>query len=184
VLACLLGGPLTSCSSGSDQPTSAPQASATTPAPAPAVRTHVRYGAVTGRLPHAARHRLAARVTRVVDAWTAAAYLDGPYPRRHFDRAFPGFTPGARKQANRDRRLMSNQDIGGRIDGVVARRRGVVLDVLAVRKHAVGVTARVYLRFRTTGHLKRDVRVQGRLYLTPTPAGWRVFGYDMTKGSV
>jgi hypothetical protein len=59
-----------------------------------------------------------------------------------------------------------------------------VLDVLAVRKHAVGVTARVYLRFRTTGHLKRDVRVQGRLYLTPTPAGWRVFGYDMTKGSV
>jgi hypothetical protein len=144
----------------------------------------VRYGAVTGRLPHAARQRLAARITRVVDAWTAAAYLDGPYPRRHFGRAFPGFSLGARKQAHRDRRLMSNQDIGGRIDGVVARRRGIVLDALAGRKHAVGVTALVYLRFHTTGRLKRDVRVQGRLYLTPTTHGWQVFGYDMTKGAV
>jgi hypothetical protein len=184
LLACLLGGPVAACSKDAPASAPAPQSSPTASATAPPVRTHVRYGVVTGRLPHAARQLLSDRIRRVVDGWTAAAYLDGPYPRRQFGRAFPGFTLGARQEAHHDRRLMSNQDIGRRIDGVVARRRGIVIDVLAVRKHAVGVTARVYLRFRTTGHLRRDVRVQGRLYLTPSPDGWKVFGYDMSKGAV
>ena len=182
VLGCLLGGLLAACSSRSGDSAPAPQP--TTSAARPLLTTHVRYGVVTGRLPHAARQRLADRVRRVVEGWTAAAYLDGPYPRRTVDGAFPGFTSGARERALRDRRLMSNQDIAGRIDGVVPRRQGIVLDALAVRAHAVGVTARVYLRFHTTGHLARDVRVKGRLFLTPTAHGWQVFGYDMTKGAV
>jgi hypothetical protein len=182
VLSCLLVVPLTSCSDGSDD--TAPTSRSSRTAARPPLQTHVRYGVVTGRLPHPARQRLAARISRVMEGWTAAAYLDGPYPRRRFDRAFPGFTPGARDEAQADRRLMSNVDIAGRIDGVVPRRQGLVLDVLAVRQHPVGATARVYLRFRTTGHLERDVRVQGRVYLTPTRHGWKVFGYDMTKGAV
>ena len=179
----LLTGLLAACSSGSDDSAPTPRPSATV-ASRPPLKTHLRYGAVTGRLPHAARQRVARHLGRVVEGWTAAAYLDGPYPRRSFARAFPGFTPGARADAQHDRRLMSNQDLGGRISGVVPRRQGIVLDVLAVRKHAVGATARVYLRFRTTGHVKRDVRVKGRLFLTPTKNGWKVFGYDMTKGAV
>ena len=184
LLACLLGGLLAACSNDSPDVAPAERPSATTAAPRPVLRTHLRYGAVTGRLPRAVRQRVADRVRRVVEGWTAAAYLDGRYPRRRLEHPFPGFTHGAKEEAQHDRWLMSNQDIARRIDGVVPRRRGIVLDVLAVREHAVGVTARVYLRFRTTGHIRRDVRVQGRLYLTPTRDGWKVFGYDMTKGAV
>jgi hypothetical protein len=150
----------------------------------PAVETVVRLGRVTGRLPAEARTRLARQVGSVVDGWVKAAYLAGDYPRRGFSDSWPGFTAGAQALARRDRALMSNQDIGERIDDVRARRSQVRLDVLAVRQHAVGVTARVVLGFRTTGTLERDVRVRGRLYLTHTGRGWQVFGYDVTKGAV
>jgi hypothetical protein len=78
---------------------------------------------------------------------------------------------------------MSNADVGERIEGVEAKRRRVAVDVLAVKQRPVAVTARVLLGFRTTGDVERTVRVQGRLYLTRGGDGWRVFGYDMTKGS-
>lgn len=174
------------CSGGDDEPeppgsagSSAPAASA-----APAVETVVAFGRVTGNLPREARDRLADQVVAVVDGWTSAAYLEGDYPRRDFADSWPGFTPGARDEAHRDRALMSNEDIGERIDGVVLRRSRVLLDVLAVRKRPVGVTARVLLGFRTTGELERVVRVEGQLYLTHTERGWRVFGYDITKGAI
>jgi hypothetical protein len=172
------------CSGGDDDPDdpdagpSAPGASS-----APAVETVVTFGRITGTLPKEGRDRLADQIGEVVDGWTDAAYLAGDYPRRDFADAWPGFTPGAQEEARRDRALMSNEDIGERIDGVEARRSRVRLDVLAVRKHAVGVTAHVALSFRTTGDLARDVTVQGRLYLTHTERGWRVFGYDVTKGA-
>ncbi len=54
--------------------------------------------------------------------------------------------------------------------------------MLAVKGHAAGATARVVLRFRTDGEVQRKVEVRGRLFLTPTPDGWRIFGYDVTKG--
>ncbi|MGB0100273.1 MAG: hypothetical protein WBP61_08330 [Nocardioides sp.] len=148
------------------------------------VDTKVSFGQVSGRLDREARQRLAKQVGSVVDDWTAAAYLGGDYPRRAFADSWPGFTAGAATQARRDRALMSNQDIGDRIDGVVPRRSVVVLDVLAVQGRPAGVTARMSLGFRTTGEVSRTVRVQGRLMLTRTDRGWRVFGYDVTKGAV
>jgi hypothetical protein len=126
---------------------------------------------------------LAHEVREVVDRWTDAAYL-GDYPRRDFSRAFPGFTRGAATLAHRDQRLMSNEAIGRRIDGVRATARKVRIDALAVHQRAVGVTAHVFLAFRTTGHLERRYRVAARLYLTRTDSGWKVFGYDATKGAV
>ncbi len=172
------------CSGDSDDGPEPPAAVPSGSPSRPEVRTEVTFGKVTGTLPRAARHRLADRVGEVVDGWAEAAYLGGRYPRRDFSDSWPGFTAGAKDEAHRDRALMSNEDIGRRIDGVEPRRSQVQIDVLAVRRHAVAVTARVLLRFRTSGDLERDVRVQGRLYLTPTPQGWRVFGYDMTKGAV
>jgi hypothetical protein len=147
----------------------------------PAVETSVAFGRVTGRLPRPARERLGSQVHDVVDRWTRAAYLGGDYPRRDFSDSWPGFTAGAAEQARQDRELMSNQDIGERVDEVDARRSRVRIDVLAVRKRPVGVTARVLLAFRTRGDLERVVRVQGRLYLTRTGRGWQVFGYDISK---
>jgi hypothetical protein len=176
----------TACS-GDDDPAGVddPAWGSTTGSPeAPAVETVVTFGRVTGSLPREARQRVSGEVRDVVDGWTQAAYLGGDYPRRDFSDSWPGFTAGAKERAHEDRALMSNEDIGDRIDGVEPRRSGVRLDVLAVGEHAVGVTARVLLTFRTTGSVARDVRVQGRLYLSHTERGWQVFGYDVTKGTV
>lgn len=148
------------------------------------VATRVSVGQVSGRMSRQVRQRLERQVVAVVDGWTEAAYLGGDYPRRAFADAWPGFTRGARDQARRDRALMSNQDIGDRIDGVRPRRSVVVVDVLAPGGRPAAVTARMSLRFATTGDLERTVRVQGRLFLTRVDGVWKVFGYDVTKGAV
>lgn len=184
VVALVLALTAGACSGGDDEPVDQPESKPAGPGAVSKVETVVTIGRITGSLPREARDRLADHVGAVVDGWTEAAYLGGDYPRRDFASSWPGFTAGARQQAHRDRALMSNEDIGERIDTVEARRSRVRIDVLAVRKRAVGVTARVLLGFRTTGKVERDIRVQGRLYLTRTDRGWRVFGYDMTKGAL
>lgn len=165
-----------------DEPAAAPSSSAT-PA-VPPVETKVLVGKLTGRLPKAERDKVVTEVGAVVDGWAQAAYVGGDYPRRDFSDSWPGFTAVARKLAKQDQALMSNQDLGNRIDGVELKRGRVVLDVLAVEQLARAVTARVLLEFRTTGSVEKRVRVQGRLYLTHADDGWQVFGYDMTKGTV
>lgn len=169
--------------SDSDPGDPAAVASSATPTEAP-VETQVSFGEVTGHLPAAARDELASEVTAIVDGWTQAAYLGGEYPRRDFSDAWPGFTAGAREDAHGDRALTSNEDIGDRIDGVDPHKSVVKIDVLAVRQRPVGVTARVYLGFATTGDVESQVRVKARLFLTRTDEGWQVFGYDVTKGTV
>jgi hypothetical protein len=167
------------CSGDEDEPReSAPTPSAT---PAPTVETQVSVGEVTGKLSRAKRAQVTRKVSQVVDGWMGAAYLSGDYPRTNFRNSWPGFTPGARAQAQHDRALMSNQALGRRIDGVQPQRREVRIDVLAARQRPVGVTAHVALRFKTTGKVERGYRISGRLYLTHTDNGWRIFGYDISK---
>lgn len=144
------------------------------------VATSVHIARLTGRLPVAKRRTLTAAVQKTIDGWWDAAYL-GDYPRTSF--SWPGFTRGARAQAQHDAALTSNKPVGSTIDGVTPKRRDVRLDVLAVKRRPVGVTARIALRFATTGDDPQDVAVRGQVYLTPTKSGWRVFGYDLTKGS-
>ena len=181
-----LGLGVGACSGGDDPGDPAAESPGATPRePAErTVETLVSFGEVTGRMDRPTRQRLQQQVQAVVDGWTEAAYLGGDYPRRAFADAWPGFTRGAQDQARRDRALMSNQDIGDRIDGVSPRLSVLVLDVLAAQGRPVGVTARVRLGFRTTGDLERTVRVTGRLFLTRTDGQWKVFGYDVTKGAV
>lgn len=171
------------CSGDDDEPEPRSAGSSSATAPAEVVTT-VTYGTITGRLPKPKRVRLVGQMEKVVDGWIDAAYVGGDYPRTRFADSWPGFTAGARQQAAHDAGLMSNKDIGAGIDGVVAKRRIVKLDVLAVKHRAVGVTARVVVRFATTGSKPRDIRVAGRLYLTRGKQGWKVFGYDMTKSQV
>lgn len=171
--------------SGSDDAPDEPDAAPSSATPTvPPVETTVLVGALTGRLPKAERAKVVDEVGAVVDGWTQAAYVGGDYPRRDFADSWPGFTAGARALAQKDRALMSNQDLGDRIDGVEVKRSRVVLDVLSTQQLARAVTARVLLEFRTTGSVEKRVRVQGRLYLTHEDGGWQVFGYDMTKGAV
>jgi hypothetical protein len=164
-------------------PQPAPGSSASPTSAQEPVVTKTTIGSVTGRLSPQDRRHVVAEAGEVVDRWFDAAYVGGSYPRRDFDDAFPLFTVGARDQARGDQALMSNQDIGRRIDAVTATRRNVRVDVLAARGRAVGMTARFVLDFATSGKLERELEVRGRLLLTHTDAGWKVFGYDVTKGA-
>lgn len=147
------------------------------------VPTTVTIGEVTGRLPAERRKGLKRAVGRVVDGWLDAAYVGGDFPRSGgFRQAFPGFSSGAKDEARRDLRLMTNAAVAGRISAVDVRRRELRLDVLAVRGRPVAVTGRVLLVFDTRGKVQRRDRVQGRLYLTWRNDGWQVFGYDVSRG--
>ena len=147
------------------------------------VETRTRFHRVHGRLPVARRKAVRRQVTAVVERWWDAAYLGGDYPRMDFRDAFPGFTRGARERARRDVRLMSNRDVGSRVDAVAADRRLLRLDVLAVDRRARAVTARFVLRFATTGERTGTTAVRGRLFLTRRHGPWRVFGYDVLMGA-
>lgn len=146
------------------------------------IETVTTVGRVVGRLPRRDLKRLEEKVTGLVQRWFNAAFVGGDYPRSNFRTAFPGFTAGARAEARRDQKLLTNRGLGSRIDGVTPTASRIRLDVLAVHRRAVGATARFLLKFRTEGDVKRKVRVQGRLMLTRDRAGWRIFGYDVAKG--
>lgn len=161
-----------------DQPSAA---SGTAELAASPVQTKVRLGHVVGRLPLERRKPVRRQVAAVVDGWWDAAYLGGTYPRKVFPSAFPGFTKGAAARARRNKRVMSNQGVGARIESVVPLKRDLTLDVVAVDRGARSVTARFVLRFRTTGQKAGVTVVRGRLFLTRRGGSWRVFGYDVSR---
>jgi hypothetical protein len=182
--ALLLTLSLSACSGDSSDPSADPSGdpSSSEATDAPPLETTATLGKVTGKLPKGKRSKVRKQVGRAVDAWFEAAYVGGDYPRNDFAASWPGFTTGAKSDARSDKALMSNQDIGSQISSVEPTARKVTVDVVAVRGRAVGTTARVVLKFRTDGDVQRQVQVRGRLFLTPTPEGWRIFGYDVTKG--
>jgi hypothetical protein len=171
----------TACS-GDDEPPASTSSSAA-PSEPPPLETTAKLGKISGRLGKVVGRRTLTEVTALVDGWIDAAYLGGDYPRKGFRDAFPGFTPGATREARRDVKLLSNADIGQRIDAATAKVRRVVVDVLGVRGAPRGATARVRLVFVTEGSLQRRVTVTGRLALTPGAQGWQIFAYDVAKGS-
>jgi hypothetical protein len=145
------------------------------------IETTTTLGQVVGRLPKQDQKRLAGAIEPVVQRWFNAAYVGGDYPRKDFRDAFPGFTAGAREAARHDLALMSNDRIGTRISGVTPKASRIRLDILAVRKKAVAVTARFRLAFKTQGDLQRRYGVHGRLLLTRSHPGWRIFAYHVAK---
>jgi hypothetical protein len=196
VLAGLLAVALTATGCSADRPvhraaTVSHDTGTTTSASGPApVTTQAAVATVVGRLPGPRRRAVRRQVTAVLDRWWDAAYVGGDYPRTDFG-GFPGFTPGASRRARFDRDLTSNADIGARVDSLTPLMRKARLDVLAVGRRARTVTARFDLRMRvvladegTAEPATRTRRLQahGRVFLTHRPAGWRIFGYDVTKG--
>jgi hypothetical protein len=147
------------------------------------VPTQTRIHRVHGRLPDARRKVVRRQVGAVVDRWWDASYLGGAYPRSSVPDAFPGFTAAAQRRARHDKALLTNQALGPRIDAVTPRRREVALDILATDKQARAVTAHFVLRFDTAGPKDVTTTVRGRLFLTRQRGAWRIFGYDVAKGS-
>lgn len=183
--AVLVLGVLAAGGCSADEPESAapsdPASESQAPA-RPALRTDAALGVVSGRLDKQARPRLTRKVKAVVDDWLDAAYVGGDYPRTDFDGAFPHFSSGARREAVRDAGLMSNAEIGDRIDSVRATKRRLRVDVLAVDRRAVGLTARFVLEMRLRGEVQRKERVAGSLFLSFRSGEWKVFGYDVNRG--
>lgn len=150
----------------------------------PELTTSVTVRTVTGVLSTEAREHVRDRVVEAVDAWIDAAYVGGEYPRSDFDDAFPSFTPGAAARAEGDLDLMTNAGVGEQVDEVTARLREVKLDVLAHEGRPAAVTATFRLGLGLRGEIERTDRVRGRLLLTYTPGGWKIFGYDVERGEV
>ena len=187
VLALLVALVATACSSASE-PSASPERLSRNDAQAslashPPVPTVTKIHRVHGRLPDARRKAVRKQVGAVVDRWWDAAFLGGAYPRSTFSSAFPGFTPGAEARARADKALLTNQTRGPHVDSVTATRRSVSLDILATGRRARTVTAQFVLKFDSTGDKAGRTTVRGRLFLTRQRGGWRVFGYDVAKGS-
>lgn len=180
----LLLGSLVGCSGGDDEKVDdpAPPAEEQT---APALATTAKIGEVAGALPRPARRQARDRVVAVVDDWIDAAHVGGEWPRTIGDEAYAGFTPGATKLARKQSALTSAAEISEQVEAVTARRRVVRVDLVGARGRAVGATARVVLTYETEPATEGDqtatVRVRGRLMLTRTEQGWKVFGYDLTE---
>ena len=175
---------LGACSSdgGSDPDGSEPSPESTEAAPG--IPTKSTIGFVKGKLQRDRRKQLRLRVTKAVDAWIDAAYVAGDYPRSDFSDAFKVFSKGAATLAKRDKGLMSNAEVGDRVDSVTAKARRLRIDVLADRGKAAGVTARVVILLALDGEVRRTDRIAGRLFLGYSGTGWQVFGYDVKRGRV
>ncbi len=174
------------CSADSSEPAGAGDGpsgdSSSEAAETPPMETTSTLGKVTGKLAKDQRTGARKDVTAIIDDWLDAAYVAGTYPRSDFGDAWSVFTAKAAADAKADRDLMTNADIGSKIGAVETTKRDVIVDLLAVKGRPQAATARVELRFKTSGDVQRKVVVRGRLYLTQGPDGWQVFGYDIAKG--
>jgi hypothetical protein len=151
------------------------------PKPVPA---KVRVTRVSGRLRPKDQEVLADNVRKVVTRYFDDAFLGGDYPRSDFDGAFATFSRGAARQADRNRDLLTNRDLGPTTESVVPKRQTAYLSVLAPYKVAAGVTARVHLDYLAERGDEPDkrVKVKGRLMLTRKKSGgWQIFGFDLAR---
>ncbi len=146
-----------------------------------AVETEATLGKVRGDLDDAQAAEVLEAVTGVVDGWIDGGYA-GDYPRSAFDDAFGAFTDDARELALAQPAVMSNAEVGGQIEGAEVTQRSVSVDVLGVRGKPAGATAHVVLTVELAGGAERTDEVTGRLLLTPGKDGWRVFGFDVSRG--
>jgi hypothetical protein len=122
-------------------------------------------------------------VSHIAIDWLTDAYVGGRYPREGFDGSFAGFSRGARAAALDDLRVMSNADIGPKVDEVTPTKMDVTVDLLAIDKRAVGATAHVLTTFRAAGDDQGRYRVAGRLLLTKHEGRWDTFAYHVSKGA-
>lgn len=175
VVALLLGG----CSGGDAEPSPAPGSASS--AEDVRVVTESGIGKVRGSLGAARRAEVVRGVTALVDAWSNQAY-GGDHPRADVGGAFAAFTPYARELAMRKTSLLSNAAVGGDLEAVTIARRVVRVDVLAPRGKVAGATARIRIVLDLSGATERREVVTGRLLLTPSAKGWRVFGFDISRG--
>lgn len=175
-VAALLLASCTSDPTSSDPPTPG-DTPTSTPSTAPTLEVDSRVTRVAGRLPESRRVQVAEAVGRLVTDYLEAAYLGGTAAD-----AFDAFTPRARRTAAREAGLLTARGLGEGAEVSVADAAAYV-SVLAPRARLLGATARVEVDLEVEdGDGLRQVPLRGRLMLTPTEDGWRIFGYDLSRG--
>lgn len=181
---CTSDGPAGSTGGASPSESSSTGSAATLEAkPVP---LNIRINKAAGRLKKPTRVALEKRIGRAISGYFDAALLGGEYPRTNFAKAFPTFTPGAVKQARRDRDLLTNNAIGGATAAITAKKKRARVAVVVPNKVAAGATANIHLVYIAEGDGTPDqeVTMTGRLLLTRAEGGWQIFGYDIARSVV
>lgn len=169
---------LAGCTARSDSapvPTQSPSPSPPEVTRATGLDVRARVTRVAGDLSDPRRRQLSRSVRTVVAAYLDAAFLEGGGD-------LPGFTASARSLARRDLDVLSAEGLGGvdRVQPRPGRPAHVYVAAVAAHGRAVGATARLSLDLAvTTDGASAPARLRGRLVLTPTDRGWRIFGYDL-----
>lgn len=129
------------------------------------------------------RDRIKAAIARPIQEWFDGSFVAGDYPRSTYDEGLRAWTPDAARLARRDRDTTTNAVLGPSVIAVVADEQLANVYVYAQKGIAGGATARVRLRTtqqKETGELVKT-RLTGSVYLTRTPSGWKIFGYDLSR---
>ena len=124
-----------------------------------------RVTRVAGPLTDVRRDRVARRARVVVTGYLEGAFLGTSDP-------FRAFTGRPRRAARSDAELLAGSG------GVELRRAHAWFSVAAPEGRPVGLTARVRVELADG---RRAESVTGRLLMTRTEDGWRVFGYDLAR---
>ncbi|MDX6325258.1 MAG: hypothetical protein QOK15_1612 [Nocardioidaceae bacterium] len=163
------------------KPAAAPSGGSTTAAPLAPLKVRSGVTRIVGELSPKARKHLATRAGALVEAYFRAAFL-APHAGRAAGRAtFPGFTPEARSLAAQDRGVLTGASYAG-AERISPKGGTAYVNVLAPRGHVEGATVQVRLALSVTSNGRaRPVAVAGRLLLTPTSKGLRIFGYDLSR---
>ncbi len=156
---------------------------------------------VAGRLSEEDRLAVRREVEALLADYVTAAFLDPDTPP---DQLFTGFTAGATRLARAQGAVLSRADLvvdparATDTDAAGAATVEVVsveapVNVLAPKGRPAGATARLDLILTVTpqpnddtaadsGALStEDVRLRGRLLLTPVGEGWKIFGFDVIR---
>lgn len=173
-------GVLSGCFGKAQAPPSSSPSPSTTSTPAAPLKVRSVVTRVVGDLRPAAQKHLAAQAGAVVGTYLEAAFVRAGGPPAGA-RAFPGFTPEARALAQRHRDVLTGTSYAG-ASGVTPRHGTAYVNVVSPHGRAVGATVQVDLALSVTADGRtRPVAVSGRLLLTPTARGWRIFGFDLSQ---
>lgn len=163
----------------------APSATACTddpPAPEPdrqSVALELTLGPGVSGMSPTARDQFQTAVGDTLSAYVVGAFL-GDYPRDDFVVALDSFTSGQARAAAEDLDLVTGSRFAT-ADDVIATQLDARLSTFAPDDQASGVSAAVSFEFEVSADdgTTRDVRLVGRLMLTPEDDEWKIFGYDV-----
>jgi hypothetical protein len=144
------------------------------------VAVATRVTRVAGDLPASRRRHVATKVGALIADYLEAAYL-GDIPGAGLRADFPGFTAGAAKLAEKDRAVLSRAGFRD-AERVTSGKAVAYVAVVAAHRRPAGATARISVPLEVVSGGRTDkATVSGRLLLTPTSHGWRIFGYHLAS---